>query len=177
MISVPMWAEEISVTAGDIDAWVSFKNGEWVSLDDKEALYSELNNPARAVYIKALRATKVSFKWAELTPDRQFASQNLSPGWNLISSSLRADYLTILAPLIDGGSGGLTHIYAQNRYNSRKERGYYLTWLQEANSLTSAGQSNLFDMYPFDGYWVYLRGSALTYSTPVDSMLPGKVND
>ena len=176
LLSVPMWADEIKVTAGDLEAWVTYRNGEWVSLDSEAALYNELNNPARAVYIKALRATSVQFKWAELTPDRQFASQPLSPGWNLVSSSLRADYMTIMAGLLDGGGGGVTHIYAQNRYNSRKQAGYYLTWAQERNALTRPGQANLFDMYPFDGYWVYLRGEAMTFSTPVSGELPGQVN-
>ena len=176
LLSVPMWADEIRVTASDIEAWVTYRNGEWVSLDSEAALYNELNNPARAVYIKALRSTSVQFKWAELTPDRQFASQPLSPGWNLVSSSLRADYMTIMAGLLDGGGGGVTHIYAQNRYNSRKQAGYYLTWAQERNPLTNSGQANLFDMYPFDGYWVYLRGEAMTFSTPVSGELPGQVN-
>ena len=176
LLSVPMWADEIRVTASDIEAWVTYRNGQWVSLNDQAALYNELNNPARAVYIKALRSTSVQFKWAELTPDRQFASQPLSPGWNLVSSSLRADYMTIMAGLLDGGGGGVTHIYAQNRYNSRKQAGYYLTWAQERNALTSSGQSSLYDMYPFDGYWVYLRGEATTFSTPVGGELPGQVN-
>ena len=172
LLSVPTWADEIRVTAGDLEAWVTYRNGEWVSLDSEAALYNELNNPARAVYIKALRSTSVQFKWAELTPDRQFASQPLNPGWNLVSSSLRADYMTIMAGLLDGGGGGVTHIYAQNRYNSRKQAGYYLTWAQEKNALTSSGQASHYDMYPFDGYWVYLRGEATTYSTPVSGELP-----
>lgn len=172
LLSVPTWADEIRVTASDIEAWVTYRNGEWVSLDSEAALHNELNNPARAVYIKAFRPTSVQFKWAELTPDRQFASQLLSPGWNLVSSSLRADYMTIMAGLLDGGGGGVTHIYAQNRYNSRKQADYYLTWAQERNALTSSGQSSLYDMYPFDGYWVYLRGEATTYSTPVSGELP-----
>ena len=172
LLSVPNWAEEVSVEAGDIKAWVTYQDGTWVSGGSLAALEGVLYNPAQAVYIKAIRPTRVRFTWSELRPDRQFASQPLVPGWNLISSSLRADYMTILANLRDDGNQGLTHIYAQNNYNSRKEAGYYLTWAQERNSLANTGQANLYDMYPFDGYWVYLRGEAVTYSTPVSGELP-----
>ena len=167
LLSLPMWAEQITLPENDIKAWLVYRDGNWQHGNGADALRRELNNPARAVFIKTAKPTSISVVWAEITPNNQFASQNLHRGWNLIGTSIQADYLTILANVYDLGGGGVSMIYAPNEYNQRKQEGLFIAWPIKMHDLSSPSNLEQFDMSPFDGYWVNLSGSEIVFSTPV----------
>ena len=166
LLSLPRWASEITFQEeANILALLAFREGKW---EVNTAWQEDLNNPATAVFIKVNEPTIIRFKWSEITPHKQFASVRLTQGWNLIGNSIRTDYTNILASVIDRGTGGITHIYAPNTYNARKEAGYHLPWPDNTIDLTDNRGSQTIEMYPLDGYWVYLLGSDVNFSTPVD---------
>jgi len=167
LLSLPAWADEIYFHEQDLEAWLIMKDGVWVSGD----LSEDLKNPARAVFIKVLEPTEVTVGWAEMSPGNSFADQELTPGWNLISTGLRADYVSILGSIIYDGESGLTQIYAPNYMNGRKEEGYFLPWAQALKSLVVLEPDPGEEMFPFDGYWVCLNGKGVNYSTPVSGYL------
>ncbi len=167
LLSLPAWADEIYFYEQDIEAWLLMKDGVWVSGD----LSEDLKNPARAVFIKVLEPTAVSVGWAEMSPGNSFADQELTPGWNLISTGLRTDYISILGSIIYDGESGLTQIYTPNYMNGRKEEGYFIPWPQALKSLVVLEPDPGEEMFPFDGYWVFLNGEGANYSTPVSGYL------
>jgi hypothetical protein len=175
LLSLPRWMEKIVYQEPYFDAWMAYKDGVWIT-GDKELFISELNNPSRALFVNVNEPTLVRFNWDELVPGNEFASQELSLGWNLISSGIRADHKNILSDLFYNGTSGLTQLFAPNSYNGRKSFGYSLPWENPLVSLATQAQGSVEHMYPLDGYWVYLRGAGVTYSTPVGSDLPGKVD-
>jgi hypothetical protein len=157
-----------------IETWLTYDNGIWSA--GAEDLKEAILNPARAVFIKVAEPTTVGFNLAEENLSDQFAQHLLTPGWNLISSGIKADHKNILSDLFYNGTSGLTQLFAPNSYNGRKSFGYHLPWDNPLVSLTTPAQGSGEHMYPFDGYWVYLRGAGVTYSTPVGSDLPGETN-
>jgi hypothetical protein len=177
LVSIPLWAVQIKINEDDIEACLTYREGRWLPLESEGSLYEELNNPAGAVFIKARQSTNVVFSWAVESPDRQFAWQQLTPGWNLVSSGLPVDALTILAGVYAGDAGGVSHIVGPNRENGRKEAGYHLPWPSGAISLSDQALAASHKIYPFDGYWVYLQGNPLVYSTPVGSEVPARVGN
>jgi len=177
LLSLPRWAAHGEIVFPEpseeyIEAWITFRDGNWIQGQNEMTLEDALNNPAGAVYIKTLRPTFVNVNWAEFTFDLETAEQELTPGWNLISSSYEDDYRLILAGLTDFGEGGLTQIYAPNEVNSQKGFNFYLPWEDQLQGMISATEGSKPVMYPLDGYWVYLNGNSLTYSTMVSPFVP-----
>lgn len=168
LVSIPCWATEIIIPETGIEAWLAFKNGNWVN---DTTLSEELSNPAQAVFIKAEVPLQLRFNWVPITPDLEFASLYLSPGWNLISSGVQGDYKVILAEISYDGSEGLTQVYAPNSFNQGKGTAFTLPWDEPLQSLINLEQGVSRDMFPLDGYWVYLRGEAVVYTTPVSQAL------
>ena len=163
LVSVPRWTENIDIEDADIEAWLTFLDGRWTS----EGVESELANPAQAVFIKAKQPTMLGFKWKEMRPEYEFAGQELTEGWNLISCGRQADYETILAHERYDGSKGLTQAYAPNAFNGRKDNDYFMPWYNQLISLINPDQQAMEVVYPLDGYWVYLKGGPVVFSTPV----------
>jgi hypothetical protein len=159
---------DIHYNSHDFLSWLTFSDGIWTD----DGIQEIISNPSRAVFVNAKIDTTIYFIWEEIKPDNEVAEMVLSPGWNLISSGIKADYNSILSGLCYNGTGGLTQLFAPNSYNGRKEEGYHLPWDNPLVSLTTPAQGSGEHMYPFDGYWVYLRGAGVTYSTPVGSDLP-----
>ena len=177
LLSLPRWAADGGIVFPEpveeyIEAWITFRDGNWIQGQNEITLEEALNNPAGAVYIKALKPTFISINWAEETSDLKTAEQMLSPGWNLISSSYEENYRIILAGLTDLGKGGLTQFYAPNEVNSKKSFNFFLPWEKPLQSMITAKEGGNLRMYPLDGYWVYLNGDPLTYSTMVSPYVP-----
>ena len=170
LVSVPLWTENIDVEDADIEAWLTFLDGRWTS----EGVEAELANPAQAVFIKTKQPTVLGFKWKEMRPEYEFARQGLTEGWNLISSGMQASYNTILAHERFDGVEGLTQIYAPNAFNERKDNDYFMPWHHQLISLLDGEGQPEEEMFPFDGYWVYLRGDSTDYSTLVSPELPAR---
>ncbi|MDW7740653.1 MAG: matrixin family metalloprotease, partial [Bacillota bacterium] len=171
MLSLPRFAEVIDFNKDDVELWLTYGAGAWES-GNRDQLIAALNNPARAVFIKAFHPLEIRVIWAELTPQVSFASYELKPGWNIIGSGIQADYSALLADVSFNGTGGISQIHAPNIYNSRKTIEFHLPWTNTLISLVTDSSSYREEMYPFDGYWVYLRGESRTYTTPIDGIIP-----
>ncbi|MDW7740654.1 MAG: S8 family serine peptidase [Bacillota bacterium] len=167
LLSLPQWADKIGFWERNIDAWLAFDNGVWVSSGDLKA---ELNNPVQSLFIKTNGFTEVRLKWLAENPEMTFAEKILNGGWNLIGTGMQADYSALLANVRFDGENTLTQLFAPNLFNSRKGEGFYLHWNIPLVNLLISGYDTGEEMYPLDGYWVYLRGDSLTYSTPVEGL-------
>lgn len=169
LISLPRKAELIQSQEEDVEAWLSYalKEGRLLWLYDQDEINNELNNPASAVYIKAFRPTELGFRWEmDNKPQDMFATKKLSAGWNLISTGTHTNLRNILSSLRYEGGSGLTQVFAPNYFNQNKRSDYYTNWGSPLLDITDWVADNL--MYPFDGYWVYLRGPDRDYSTVID---------
>lgn len=177
LVSLPRWAEDEGIAFPEpledyVESWMTFWEGEWEQGDDGMTLQEALNNPTRAVYINVLKPMIVSFRWAELTPELKYASQQLYPGWNLVSSSYEEDYRLVFTGLADFGHGGISHISVPNEVNGKKGFNYHLPWQNPLASIIAAEEDTLPVMYPLDGYWVQLNGDPVTYTTMVSAGVP-----
>ncbi|MDD2586512.1 MAG: DUF3048 domain-containing protein [Syntrophomonadaceae bacterium] len=172
LVSVPRVIESLDLMEEDIEAWLSYaiKDGKLRWITDCDEIYQELSNPASAVFIKTLQPTVMRFCWSkESTPHNTFTSKELGAGWNLIGSSARTYLKNNLASLRFTNGQGLTQIYNPTLFNHRKTMNP-LHWSSQLLDI-SEWQTNAL-MSPYDGYWVFLRGTNQTYSIPVNYDMP-----
>ncbi|MDD2510381.1 MAG: DUF3048 domain-containing protein [Syntrophomonas sp.] len=168
LVSVSRPVQSFELVQEDVEAWLAYalKDGKLGWITDPDEIRKELNNPASAVFIKTVRPSVMRFGWAETDdPHNTFASKELGAGWNLVGSSSRAYLKNNLASLRFSNGQGLTQAYNPGSFNARKTDSNHAVWSSQLLDI-SEWQANEI-MSPWDGYWVFLRGTNQIYSIPV----------
>lgn len=168
LVSVSRPLQSFELVQEDVEAWLAYalKDGKLGWVTDPDEIREELNNPASAVFIKTVRPTVMRFDWAETDdPRNTFAAKELSAGWNLVGSSSRTYLKNNLASLRFSNGQGLTQAYNPSSFNTCKTDNNRAVWSSQLLDISEWQVNEI--MSPWDGYWVYLRGTNQLYSIPV----------